>query len=414
MAHTLDIHAKRRHITALFVMQGLLISAIIAETPDLKYSLLLSQGFLTVLIGLISLVGALGSVLADYVARHHSSLRAVGIGVVCQISGVAALALSAGIYPAIDEGQGFTTDSSLTCARILASSCICLYAVGLGMIDAAGNMQAVAIQRRMGKVILGSFFASWSVGAICGALTIAAMETIGAGFTFSLLTAAGIGAVLGAIAAFGGLSYRTENSTPTPAFTPSSWKPIWAVGAAMALFYAIEYGLTNWSPLYLYEILGAPITTGALAIGSYQIAGLIARATADRWVRRCGESRVLRAAAIVTILGLVITLTAPTSSVSIIGITIVGLGAPMVAPLCFSTIAQRTSSAGSDSDTDQLDVIVPRVNSFNYVGSIVGGLVIGTLATVTSLHVALALPLVLAACLFMLAPAFKNAAIQRS
>ena len=83
-------------------------------------------------------------------------------------------------------------------------------------------------------------------------------------------------------------------------------------------------------------------------------------------------------------------------------------------PLVFSTIAQRTSSAGSDYDTDQLDVIVARVNLFNYVGSIVGGLVIGTLATVTSLHVALALPLVLAACLFLLAPAFKNAALQRS
>ena len=55
-----------------------------------------------------------------------------------------------------------------------------------------------------------------------------------------------------------------------------------------------------------------------------------------RWVHRCGESRVLRAAAIVTILGLVITLTAPTSSVSIIGITIVGIGAPMVAPCVFN------------------------------------------------------------------------------
>ena len=53
----------------------------------------------------VSLAGALGSVLADYVARHYSSPRAVGIGVVCQISGVATPVLSAGIYLAIDEGQ---------------------------------------------------------------------------------------------------------------------------------------------------------------------------------------------------------------------------------------------------------------------------------------------------------------------
>lgn len=37
---------------------------------------------------------------------------------------------------------------------------VAVYGIGVGMVDAAVNMQAAAVQRRVGTVILSSFFAS--------------------------------------------------------------------------------------------------------------------------------------------------------------------------------------------------------------------------------------------------------------
>jgi hypothetical protein len=78
-------------------------------------------------------------------------------------------------------------------------------------------------------------------------------------------------------------------------------------------------------------------------------------------------------------------------------------GLPVVAPLCFS--ACGTLALG------HADQVVARVNIFNYLGSIVGGVAVGGIGTASSLRYGFIVPAVLALLLLLLAPAFNPEAV---
>lgn len=40
------------------------------------------------------------------------------------------------------------------------------------------------------------------------------------------------------------------------------------IGLAMALFYAIDFGLSNWSSLLLHDELGADTSTAAMGVAA--------------------------------------------------------------------------------------------------------------------------------------------------
>ena len=90
---------------------------------------------------------------------------------------------------------------------------------------------------------------------------------------------------------------------------------------------------------------------------------------------------------------------APSSVVAIAGFLVVGLGVPVVAPLCFS-------AAGRLAPSGQVDDVVARINLFNYVGTLVGGAIVGGVAAATSLRIGFVVPLLFAVGLVLLAPAF--------
>jgi hypothetical protein len=102
---------------------------------------------------------------------------------------------------------------------------------------------------------------------------------------------------------------------------------------------------------------------------------------------------------------MLIVVLAPNPAVAIAGFLVVGLGVPLVAPLCFSTLGHLTSGPG-------LDAAVARLNIFNYAGTLIGGGVVGAIAVGTSLRVGFVVPLIFAGLLIMLAPVF--AARQRT
>lgn len=85
--------------------------------------------------------------------------------------------------------------------------------------------------------------------------------------------------------------------------------------------------------------------------------------------------------------------------VAIAGFFIVGLGAPVIAPLSFS-------AAGRLAPPDQTDAVIARINLFNYAGTVIAGGVIGGIAALSDLRIGFVAPLLFAVVLFLLAPAF--------
>src|SRR5207248_556782 len=100
---------------------------------------------------------------------------------------------------------------------------------------------------------------------------------------------------------------------------------------------------------------------------------------------------------------LVVVVVAPSPAYGLLGFALVGLGLCVVVPQSFS-------AAGALDPTGS-GVAVARVNLFNYVGFVVGAILIGAVASGTSLRWAFAVPAVLTLVIVALARAFAVAPV---
>ncbi|WP_254699172.1 MFS transporter [Rhodococcus sp. SGAir0479] len=363
-----------------FGLQGFVLAVLLTQLPQFKDDLGFTESLVVGAVVGVSVVAGVGSVVAEQLAKATSSRTTLRVGLFAIALAAVAIALA-----------------SSTAAFLVAFA---FYGIGLGMVDATANMQAVSIQHLYGRVILSSFHAAWSVGAIAGALFVSACSALDLSVTACVLIAAAVAAI--GCAAIGPRLLRTGHQHTADTSTAPLALPLWpflALGIAMVLFYAIDFGIGNWSALYLKEVLLSDAGTAALAMAAYQITALISRLTGDHWVRRFGEIAVVRVGAAVSVIGLLVVVLAQAPAVAIAGFFVVGLGAPVVAPLCFSA-AGRLAPAG------RTDTVIARLNLFNYAGTVLGGAVIGGIAWTSDLRLGFVAPLLFAAALFLLAPAF--------
>lgn len=374
--------SSRRAVTLAFALQGMLLAAILSDLPAIRADLGATDGLLAIMIGVVSVLAAVGSILAEKVAQKTHSAQALGLGLLILIVG--------GIAIAVNTGMPFFLTA------------VALYGVGVGVVDAAGNMQAAALQQRYGKVILGGFFAAWSAGAIVGAVLASTGEALSLGYRWTLVGAVALVTVIGLL-----IYPKFLTDASLPAASPHldektiPWQPMMLIGLAMALFFAIDFGLSNWSALLLHDELGADTSTAAMGVAAYQIAGLLTRLTVDAWTRRFGAAKVVATGAGIAVLGLLLTILALSVPLALLGLAVVGLGAPVVAPLCFSAAAHLAQGQA-------LDTMIARLNLFNYAGTIVGGVVIGTALALSNARISFIIPLLAAVGLIFLAPAFAG------
>ncbi|MFE3001089.1 MFS transporter [Nocardia sp. NPDC059246] len=377
------LRAARSANSVAFALQGFFLAVILTELPQLKDKFTLSDGLIVAIVALISLLAGAGSITAERIALHWSSRTALRIGLaLIAVSGVA-IALSPNI--------------------IAAFVALGVYGVAVGIVDAGTNMQAVFIQHGYGRFILVSFYAAWSAGSITGALFVSAFEALKVPLQASILVAAAVVAI-GCLSA-GPRLLGTDEAEAGPAeHEPAGSVPMrifWIFGAVIALAFAIDLAVGNWSALYLKDELLSSSATAALALAAYQGASLLGRLTGDLWVRRFGPRMVVRVAAAVGSVGLVIVVTAPGPVAAILGFLVAGIGLPVIAPLCFSEAGQLTSGR-------ELDALIARLNLFNYAGTLVGGAVVGAVADAANLRAGFAIPLAFAVVLIGCARVFHR------
>ncbi|NLE81700.1 MAG: MFS transporter, partial [Rhodococcus sp.] len=288
-----DLTSQRRARTAVtvaFAAQGFLLAALLTQLPRYESRFQLAASLIVVAVVTVSLIAGGGSILAEQIVRRSSSKSAL-------VTGLVVIAVAGG---AIGLAQSTATFFVL----------LGLYGLGVGIIDAAANMQAVSIQHAYGRVILSSFHAAWSAGAIIGALFVAAAVGLGMSLTATQVSAGLV--VAGALAVIAPRFLSTTSGVapgaPAPAGAPEDStvpaRALLALGAAMAMFYAVDFSVGNWSALYLTNVLLADAGTAALGIAAYQCAALLSRTTGDWWVRRHGEKTVVRAGALIGTAGL--------------------------------------------------------------------------------------------------------------
>ena len=369
----------RRATAAAFATQGLVFISLTTRLPRFSDRWELSEVELSLVLLMVVLLAGAGSAVAELVARRSESARTLR-------AGFATIAVAVPLVA--------TAPSSVVFVVALA-----VYSVGLGMVDASSNMQAVAVEHRYGRPILPSFHGAWTFGGIIGA----ALALGGAHlplWTTGLVAAVPLAAVTAPyLAREHGEAVLQAKQVAVP------WRPILLVGFGMVLFYMVDTAAQTWGPTYLDDTVDGPGSLVALATLPYLCASLVVRLAGDGLVARYGAVVVLRVGAVVASLALLVVVTAPSWPIAVLGFTLLGAGVSVIAPLSFSAAAQIAGG-----ERARVDAVIARFNQFNYVGGLLGAVLTG-LVGAGSLRVGFAVPMLLILAMLPLARAFAPAGL---
>lgn len=281
-----------------------------------------------------------------------------------------------------------------------------LFGFGNGGMDVSMNAQGIQVERFADRSIINSLHGCFSLGAFTGA-------AIGAGVTQlevpPLVHFLGV-SVFG-LALLWSIHHWLIPDTADPrqsdaaaafAFPPRS---LWLLGALALCTSVGEGAMSDWSGLYLRDVLGTSSGVAALGFAAYSVAMLVGRFTGDALVRRFGAPRLVRAGGVLAALGLGIALLLNQPGTMLLGFAAVGLGLSIVYPLVFSAAGNHpTVSAGR---------AVASVATVGYGGFLAGPPVLGWLAELTSLRATMALVVLLAGLTAALANATRSARLAR-
>ena len=370
----------RLAVAAGFLTQGMILLSLTTRLPDFQDKWEISDIQLSLVLLMMVLLAGVGSVVAETLAKKRDSalLLRSGLLLVSVAVPVLCLAPTTAVYVAGMAGYG----------------------VGLGMVDASTNMQAVALEHRYGRPILPSFHGAWTLGGVIGAL-------IGLALASSSIEASAFVGLVPLVVAFGPFLPRDHGPTELASEVAVPWRPIILVGIAMVLFYMVDTGVQTWGPLYLDHTFTTPERYVALSALAYLLASGAVRLAGDSLVARFGPVVVLRVGAVVGAGALAIVVFSSTWQVAVVGFAILGAGVAVVAPLSFSAAAKIAGGEGFEPAQRQarVDAVIARFNQFNYVGALLGSVMTGIVGA-DSLRVGFAVPMVLVLGIIPLAPAF--------
>jgi MFS family permease len=386
--------ARRARIgaAACFLLTGFVSASWASRVPAIKEGVALSDGQFA--IGFLGLeAGAvLGLQIGGLLVPRTGSRRALNASL---------LAFSAALLgPALAPNL-----------LILAAS-LFLFAVLNSVADVAMNAQGVGIQRLVGRPVLSGMHATHSLGGILGATGGALAARLDAAPWLHFLVCAIVAA--GTCVSFSALLLPswvdTENTTSEAASAPttgvrqwfSGWSvPIVLVGALAFCVTLADGAALNWSAVYVADSLRASEVFGAVGLGVFLGALTLGRLAGDRLVSRFGAVRVFGTGVIVAGAGFGAALLLNTPIAGLIGLGLLGAGIANALPLAIA--------AGSNAPGETPATAAARVSTLGYLGSFVGPVLIGGLASLYGLPLALGLPAVL-----VLATAFGARAVRQA
>jgi hypothetical protein len=294
---------------------------------------------------------------------------------------------------------------------VLAAS-LFLFAALNSVVDVAMNAQGVAVQRLMGRPVLSGLHAMHSLGGVLGAGVGALAARLGYAPPLHFLACAAV-AVVAALAAWPLLLPSRVDAAEQPpsdegagSGTVRGWlggwtRPVVLLGALAFCFTLAEGAGLNWSAVYVADSLGGTEALGAIGLGVFLGAVTLGRLAGDRLVSRFGAVRVFRAGAVVAGAGFGGALLLDTPLAGLVGLGLLGAGIANALPLAIA--------AGGNAPGETPATAAARVSTLGYLGSFVGPVLVGGLASLSSLPLALGLP-----ALLVLATAFGARMVRRA
>jgi predicted MFS family arabinose efflux permease len=355
-------------IYLLFLLSGMAIGTWTARIPSIKQGLELSEGELSIaLLGIAAGAIAGMQVVGRLVDRYGSAK------VMLPMAFAQSVVL---VLPAYMPN--------------LAGLAVALFVFGAvhGTLDVAMNAGAVEVEQAVGRPIMSSFHAVFSIGGFLGATTggLLAQASFSPG-----ATCAAVAAVIATLA----LWAARWALPPTAQAAPSGTEPASGKGGGVMLLGVLAFccmigeGATaDWSSVYLSESLGSSDGFAAAAYAAFSVMMTAGRFAGDRLAAWLGPVNLVRACGALAASGLGAALLADHQVAAVIGFGCFGAGLSCIVPQVFSAAGRRDPARAGQA--------LARVSSLGYVGFLTGPVLIGGAAELMDLPRALAIPALLA------------------
>jgi MFS family permease len=358
----------------VFFVHGFLFASWTAHIPQLQHHLGLSDGRL----GLALLGAPIGSVLAMVVAARL--LPIVGSRSMVRFALVG--------YCVTGPFIGLTGSLATFFGAFL------LWGFFQGTLDVSMNTQAITVERFSGRVLMPGFHGSWSTGALVGAVIGAVAVGLGLSLSEQLLVLAipcllVLSWLTTSLIADGGTNADPELLADGPDRRRGALRgAVLVLGGIAFADMLCEGAAADWAAVYLRNSLHAVALLAGLAYAAYALAMLIVRLFGNRIFTRYAAHRVLPLLAAIASLGFAAGLVFARPASVMVGFALLGAGLGSVVPMVL-----RAAGAVDNVDTGKAVAVVA---GCGWAGYVVGPVVIGVIASMTSLHIALFLIPVLA------------------
>lgn len=356
-----------RPVTALlaaFGVFGILFGAWQVLLPDLARELELTPGPL----GAALSVGFVASLPAMVVA-----------GRLADRIGPRRLALSSGAGLALS----FAAFAAARDVPVLVA-CVLAFLAASGAYDVGINAAAIDHEQASGgRRLLPLLHASFSGGGALGAIVAGWLLAGQPGFRLGYAAVAvGIGAVLVAWATVRGEPRHAAVAGAGSGSARLFTRPVLLLLASItALAFLSEGAMETWSAIYLRGTLDVTPLVGAAGVAVFHGAMLVGRLTTATLTGRLGRRLTLRAAGVLAALAMLGALVTDLPGLAIGGFLFVGIALASVAPLAFSL--------AGDADPARAGQVSAVITTIGYAGFLLGPALIGGVAELASLRLAL-------------------------
>lgn len=373
-----ELRSARRGVQVVFFVYGAVLATWVSRIPLIKQEL----GLDTAELSLALLGSPVGLILAmqfvSGLVERRTSAMVTRWGVVA--------ACVAMVLPALAWNLG-----SLAAALLLLG-------LSLGTLDIAMNTQGVAIERGYARPIMSGIHGMYSVGVLVGAAVgaLAAHADVDPLVHFTVAAL-----VLGVLGVWGSLALLGQEADAPASHDDADDLPLRlarhprliALGVIAFFCLFAEGAVDDWSGVYMHEEQGASLGLAPLAAAACGAGMAIGRFGGDAVIARFGRRTTLTWAALVAGAGMTLAVLAPDPAVAIAAYGVLGLGVATIVPIAFTLAGNAPGVPPAWG--------ISRVTTLGYAGLFSSPPVIGLVAQVTGLTVALAIPAVL---LLLVAP----------
>lgn len=263
---------------------------------------------------------------------------------------------------------------------VLLALSLFVFGSAIGSLDVAMNAQAVVVQDQVKRHIMSSFHGMFSVGGLIGAMLF--------GLLVYLKFSPFIAAVLIAVVLIAGALVYIKNLLDHPVQEEKAGfvfqlpkGPVVILGLFCFITFLAEGALLDWSALFLRDDRGFSISMAGSGYAVFSVSMAIMRFSGDNLVHKYGPNFIVFWGATLAAAGLLISVIFPWQAVSIIGFLLIGIGAANIVPVLFS-------SAGK-ADPSSPGMALAAVTTMGYAGQLAGPALIGFVAHLSSLPIAL-------------------------